>query len=207
MRTVMEAMATVPYAGPVATMVEPMEGIDEDAILVLTGQAPQALLACWGNRLVYDAAPWLTSVAHRASCWQDIEFLLAECSIDGRHHLETEDDFSRLPPHRPIYLYGVGAGGRRIRRVIDAVSGLTLIGFIDTSTPGECEGLPVFDLPSFLQQAVANPIIIIASQHWHEIETTLLAHGIQDALNAYPFLSRELWIDHWNRQHAGRSNV
>lgn len=102
--------------------------------------------------------------------------------------LVTAADFAALPGDLPIYVYGASHGGRIVQLEIAKWEHLALAGFLDGMKSGESWGVPIAR-PESIGSAMSSSRIIIASQYVSEIAKRLLALGISQPYNAYPFIA------------------
>ncbi|WP_448207932.1 glucosamine inositolphosphorylceramide transferase family protein [Azospirillum sp. sgz302134] len=178
---------------------------DRSAIIILTAQSWQdvaATLRAAGFRFLVNAFPHVARAldeqrapARVMSQTEAADAMIAKYTTDARSIIATTEDLDRLPADRPVLVYGAGQGGQRMAALVRA-AGRTVAGFVDTHKAGTLDGLPVHTVDSVLA-ASRGETVIIASQHWHEIDTRLIAHGMSTALNGFPLLEGKAWRDWW----------
>lgn len=90
-----------------------------------------------------------------------------------------------LPAGVPLYIFGAGRGGRLLLQVLGPQR---VAGFIDNRQTGTVDGVAVTSIAGFRAGAPAGARVVIASQYVYDIVQDLRAHGITDAINAYPLV-------------------
>lgn len=93
-----------------------------------------------------------------------------------------------IPARMPVYIYGTGTAGRTIFARINAKRNGIVQGFVDSSTRGEINGLPILN-PVADRDVLSNAAILIASQAWVEIRHRLEKLGFANIFNAYPLFT------------------
>lgn len=99
-----------------------------------------------------------------------------------------------LPTDRPIYIFGAGRGGECLFQALSAAGGYRIAGFIDLEKTGSLAGLPVVPTADFVRTAPRDCQVVLASQHWPEVASTLALFGFAHVRNAYPLICRRLGI-------------
>lgn len=99
----------------------------------------------------------------------------------------TLRDAGQIDPGQPVYIYGAGSAGRRLRSVLgDGI----VRGYIDSERDGQLDGLPVLSFERYRSQAQSNDLILIGSSFEDEIEGRLLQSGIRNYLRAVAWNGR-----------------
>lgn len=114
------------------------------------------------------------------------------CDIILRHPncgcwTDLLEDLDEVPSGRAVWIYGSGQAGLRLHDRLRK-AGVTVAGFLDSTQAGSVRSLPRIPLAAFLNHragCAAEPVILIASQHYQEIAGRLRDAGVDDARNAY----------------------
>ena len=182
----------------------------EETVLVIAGPDDVCLgsrswyqgLTCGGHRdqqLIYDAQP----LFRRLGDAERLRSAINACPVpepeERRFSIHDEHDFARLPGNRALYVFGAGRGGAFVHEALKKVS-RPPIAFLDSYADGRFDGMLVIPLSRFLSNIHADALIILASRYWAEMDRTLLASGIDDAVNAFPYIQRRLMLAQWHQQ-------
>ena len=94
-----------------------------------------------------------------------------------------------IPAGEPLLIYGAGAGGKILRRSLEAV-GRSVAGYLDSYRSGEYDGLPLFHAEKALTKLGDGSVIAVASMYVDDIVSTLLLaeRGFQ-ICDSYPLVS------------------
>jgi len=96
-----------------------------------------------------------------------------------------------LPRGVPIYLYGAGDGGRKIRRACRRDADIRVTGFLDTFRSGELDGLPIHKASEFFAaRPTSDGAIVVASAFGEDIKRHLVGLGVKTVYDAYPMIQR-----------------
>lgn len=102
----------------------------------------------------------------------------------------TMTRLSDIPDDRPIYLFGAGSGGclvwKELRRNNKKA---TVAGFIDNGKKKESlDGLPIHTLDDLTAVQKHSSTFVISSQYVAAISAQLQAAGIDDYVDASPYI-------------------
>jgi len=88
--------------------------------------------------------------------------------------------------NRLVYLFGAGAMGCAVASYL-RLCGRPATAFVDSHKDGEADGLPVLPLPCYMERRTARDLMIVTSSFVDEIGRSLIAHGIDDYVDASRF--------------------
>jgi len=94
-----------------------------------------------------------------------------------------------IPAGEPLFIYGAGAGGKILRRSLDAV-GRSVSGYLDSHRSGEYDGLPLYRAEKMLRKLGEGSVIAVASMYVDDIVSILLStEGYFQVCDCYPLVS------------------
>jgi len=96
-----------------------------------------------------------------------------------------------LPRGVPIYIYGSGDGGRKLRRACRRDTEIRVMGFLDSFRSGELDGLPIHKASEFFAaDPTSDNTIVVASAFGEDIKKHLVGLGVNVVYDAYPMILR-----------------
>ncbi|MGY0794543.1 glycosyltransferase family 2 protein [Azospirillum argentinense] len=100
----------------------------------------------------------------------------------------TPADIQALPGGVPLFVCGTGTGARIVRGEIEKFDHLSITAFLDSFRTGNFGSYPVIAPADVPQADRSRAVLVIASQHVHEIAARLVPLGFCDIRNASPYI-------------------
>ncbi|MBP2232916.1 hypothetical protein J2847_006251 [Azospirillum agricola] len=124
--------------------------------------------------------------------WTGVSDLNSQ-SVAALPRLLGPDDFARLPPSRPILIYGASRGGRLLQLELIKWERITVAGFLDSHHEGEAWGLPVRRPETLRNEEIADAVIVVANQYVSDSVKRINRlfpnlEGTITIYNAYPYI-------------------
>ncbi|WP_188092421.1 hypothetical protein [Azospirillum sp. B21] len=117
------------------------------------------------------------------------------------------NDVAHLPTTVPLFVFGAGQGGRLVVQAIQRRPQMRIEAVIDTYKRGEVDGIPVITPAEFFKRAEPDTPVVIASMYMDEIKLQLVAHGIRNLYNLYPFVRNQLAEARYRRDRLRAASV
>ncbi len=93
-----------------------------------------------------------------------------------------------VPDGAPLHIFGAGGAGRMVRDAL-MKGGRRVAGFIDSWREGVLDGSPIRRLDDFLAlPEAADAVVVVASDHRHEIMTMLMDRDVPRVFDAAPLI-------------------
>lgn len=110
--------------------------------------------------------------------------------------ISTPADVQALPGGVPLFVCGTGTGARIVRSEIEKFSHLSITAFLDSFRTGTFGPYPVIAPDDVPQADRSRAVLVIASQHVHEIAARLVPLGFCDLRNANPYIRGYIDLRH-----------
>lgn len=90
----------------------------------------------------------------------------------------------------PVFIFGAGRGGSLVRQGLAAIGVGKVAAYIDNFKTGSLDGHEIISYAAFRERAAEDRLVVVASQSFAAITETLEGDGVDNAVNAYPFIER-----------------
>jgi len=109
--------------------------------------------------------------------------------------MNSVEHLDDIPLDLPLYIYGAGEGGRFLLDQLRSAGRHEVLGFVDSFKTGDIDGMPILPVDALLESRGGRAWrIAIATGAYAAVARNLAERGVEDVVNAYPFIQRHIYV-------------